>query len=95
MNPTYRKERVRRFIMKTAGTFWSDPAARDDFFDQLMQNLARFSCQGDTRYSRRILETMSGLDVENTLDEFLSTGKVCDCDILFNRGSNVGIKRST
>jgi hypothetical protein len=95
MNPIDRIERLRRFIMRTAGTFWSDPSARDDFFDQLMQSLARFSCQGDTRYSRRILETMSGLDVENTLDGFLSMGKVCDCDILFNMGLNVGIKGST
>ncbi len=72
--------------MNTANTFYHDPAVRDDFFDQLMQNLARFSCQGDTRYSRRILETMSGLDVENILAEFNSMGKGCDCDILFNMG---------
>jgi hypothetical protein len=74
--------------MNTANTFYHDPAVRDDFFDQLMQSLARFSCQGDTRYSRRILETMTGLDVENTLAEFTSMGKGCDCDILFNMGSN-------
>ena len=74
--------------MNTANTFYRDPALRDDFFDQLMQSLARFSCQGDTRYSRRILETMNGLDVENTLAEFTSMGKGCDCDILFNTGSN-------
>lgn len=74
--------------MKTANTFYHDPAARDDFFDQLMQSLGRFSCQGDTRYSRRILETINGLDVENTLAEFVSMGKGCDCDILFNMGAN-------
>ena len=81
-------------MVKTANTFLTNPAARHDFFEQLMQSLARFSCQGDTRYSRRILETMSGLDVENTLAEFVSMGKACDCDILFNMGSNGGNKGS-
>ena len=80
--------------MNTANTFYRDPALRDDFFDQLMQSLARFSCQGDTRYSRRILETMNSLDVENTLAEFASMGKGCDCDILFNTGSNAWNRRS-
>ena len=81
-------------MVKTANTFLTNPAAKDDFFEQLMQSLARFSCQGDTSYSRRILETMSGLDVENTLAEFVSMGKDCDCDILFNMGSNGGNKGS-
>jgi hypothetical protein len=80
--------------MNTAETFYHDPAARDNFFDQLMQSLARFSCQGDTRYSRRILETMNGLDVEDTLATFAAMGKGCDCDILFNLGPNCWNKGS-
>ena len=80
--------------MKTGNTLDYGPASWDDFFDQLMQSLGRFSCQGDTRYSRRILETMHGLDVENTLAEFASMGKDCDCDILFNVESNAWKKGS-
>ncbi len=80
--------------MKAGNTFHLTPTTRDAFFDQLMQSLGRFSCQGDTRYSRRILEAIHGLDVENTLAEFASMGKVCDCDILFNMGVNCWNERS-
>ncbi len=43
-------------------------------------------CDGSPRmpFSRAILETMDGVDVEGSLVEFRENGGFCDCEVLLN-----------
>lgn len=44
-----------------------------------------WKCDGETlTMSRAILESMGGIDIEETLDYFQEHGGHCDCEVLFN-----------
>ena len=49
------------------------------------QNIT-WTCQGGTNqdFSRAILQTMTGIDVDGSLRYFSENGGHCDCEVLFN-----------
>ena len=51
---------------------------------RLSDQLNIHGCQGDLRYTEKILKSLPDMDVEETLELYRTYGGYCDCEVLMN-----------
>ena len=71
-------QKTKKIVLTKDHKFWRALGIRLN--DSLLQ--ANKRCSGDLRFTKKILKSLPGIDVEKTLTSFQKLGGNCDCHVL-------------